>query len=88
MTTNDAHDAAEETAIKRACAVFGWGGQSKLARELSRIGPPCTPQAVQKMCATGHVPAERVLDIEKLTGVSRHDLRPDLYPRSEQQAAA
>lgn len=26
-------------------------------------------------------PAERVLDIERITGVSRHDLRPDLYPR-------
>jgi DNA-binding transcriptional regulator YdaS (Cro superfamily) len=26
------------------------------------------------------VPAEYVLKIERLTGVSRHDLRPDLYP--------
>jgi DNA-binding transcriptional regulator YdaS (Cro superfamily) len=29
------------------------------------------------------VPAERVLQIEKLTGVSRHDMRPDIYPRGE-----
>jgi DNA-binding transcriptional regulator YdaS (Cro superfamily) len=76
----------QPSAIERACAVFGWGGQSKLARELSRLGAPCTPQAVQKMCSTGRVPAERVLDIEKLTGVPRHDLRPDLYP-TEQAAA-
>lgn len=27
------------------------------------------------------VPAERVLDVERITKVSRHDLRPDLYPR-------
>ncbi|MDQ0305303.1 transcriptional regulator [Ancylobacter polymorphus] len=27
------------------------------------------------------VPAERVLDVERITGISRHDLRPDLYPR-------
>ena len=27
------------------------------------------------------VPAEYVLAIEASTGVSRHDLRPDLYPR-------
>ena len=27
------------------------------------------------------LPAERVLVVEKATGVSRHDLRPDLYPR-------
>lgn len=26
------------------------------------------------------VPAERVLEIERVTGVSRHELRPDLYP--------
>lgn len=25
------------------------------------------------------VPAERVLDIERITGVSRHDLRPDIF---------
>jgi DNA-binding transcriptional regulator YdaS (Cro superfamily) len=27
------------------------------------------------------VPGDYVLAIEKATGVSRHDLRPDLYPR-------
>jgi DNA-binding transcriptional regulator YdaS (Cro superfamily) len=32
------------------------------------------------MCATGRVPAERVLSIEAATGVPRHELRPDLYP--------
>lgn len=26
------------------------------------------------------IPAERVLDVERLTGISRHELRPDLYP--------
>lgn len=30
--------------------------------------------------AQKRVPAERVLEIERLTGVSRHQLRPDLYP--------
>jgi hypothetical protein len=25
------------------------------------------------------VPAERVLEVEKITGVSRHKLRPDIY---------
>jgi DNA-binding transcriptional regulator YdaS (Cro superfamily) len=28
----------------------------------------------------GRVPAERVLSFELMTGVPRHDLRPDLYP--------
>lgn len=26
------------------------------------------------------VPAERVLDVERVTGISRHILRPDIYP--------
>lgn len=32
---------------------------------------------------SNRIPAERVLDIERNTGVSRHDLRPDLYPRDD-----
>ena len=34
------------------------------------------------------VPAERVLDIEALSGVSRHDLRPDIYPRPSNEDAS
>ena len=29
---------------------------------------------------SGRVPAERVLELYRLTGVSPHELRPDLYP--------
>lgn len=61
------------TPINRAVDVAG--SQSSLARTLR-----CTPQNVQRMCSTGHVPAKHVLKIEAATGVSRHDLRPDLYP--------
>ena len=64
-----------ESAIRKA--VEKVGGQSALARHLG-----CTPQAVQRMCSLNRVPAERVLKIEKVSGVSKHDLRPDLYPRS------
>lgn len=35
----------------------------------------------------GGVPAERVLAFEQASGISRHDLRPDLYPRDNVQAA-
>ena len=31
------------------------------------------------------VPATRVLPIERATGISRHDLRPDLYPPNEKR---
>jgi DNA-binding transcriptional regulator YdaS (Cro superfamily) len=33
------------------------------------------------------IPAERVLEIERLTKISRHELRPDIYPEPSQQAA-
>lgn len=26
------------------------------------------------------IPAERVLDVERITGIPRYELRPDLYP--------
>ena len=70
----------EDLPIRRAAKAAG--GQSALARLLK-----VTPQAVQKMCASGRVPAERVLEIEKATGVSRHELRPDLYPTESLSAA-
>ncbi|WMN19241.1 YdaS family helix-turn-helix protein [Pseudomonas piscis] len=56
-------------------AVRALGSQTKLARKLG-----CTPQNVQRMCATGRIPAKHVLRIEAESGVSRCLLRPDLYP--------
>ncbi|MNP35426.1 hypothetical protein D3C76_1287570 [compost metagenome] len=58
-----------------ASAVQALGSQTKLAKKLG-----CTPQNVQRMCATGRVPAKHVLRIEAASGVSRSQLRPDLYP--------
>nr|WP_295810318.1 Cro/CI family transcriptional regulator [uncultured Nitratireductor sp.] len=35
------------------------------------------------------VPAERVLDIERITGISRHELRPDIFgPAPNRESAA
>lgn len=34
----------------------------------------------------GRVPAERVLEVERVTGVSRHELRPDIYGPSPSDA--
>lgn len=33
--------------------------------------------------AQRRIPAERVLRVEKLTGIPRHELRPDIYPPPE-----
>lgn len=58
-----------------ASAVKAAGSQTALAKILG-----CTPQNVQRMCATGNVPAKHVLKIEAATGVSRSLLSPELYP--------
>lgn len=62
--------------LKEAITIAG--GQSALARAIG----------VQQchvwnwLNRNKKVPAQHVLNIEKATGVSRHDLRPDIYPRS------
>lgn len=52
------------------------GGNTGLARALNG---EITPQAISQW---KQVPAERALDVERVTGISRHRLRPDLYPSS------
>lgn len=44
-----------------------------LAREVGVDKSQVTRWAQKK------VPAERVLDIERITGISRHELRPDVF---------
>ena len=58
-------------------AVKAAGGSHALAKRLE-----ISRQAIEKWVAKGTIPAERVLEIEQITGVSRHVLRPDLYPRN------
>lgn len=54
-----------------AAAIAACGGKAvHLATQLG-----ITPQAI---AAWRRVPQERVLDVERLTGVPRHVLRPDL----------
>ena len=59
-------------AIERA--VEQAGGQVSLAKAIS-----VTPQAVNQWVAKGVVPAARCIAVEAATGVSRHDLRPDVF---------
>lgn len=51
------------------------GRKTHLAAELN-ISPAAVSQWAQ-------VPSRRVIDVEKVTGIPRHVLRPDLYPQSE-----
>lgn len=60
-------------------AVEKAGGASRLAEALH-----VTRSAISQW---RQVPAERVLDVERATGVPRHELRPDLYPPHPETAA-
>jgi len=62
-------------ALKRACEVAG--SQERLAK---RIGTTQSQVWYWLTRSKRGVPAEFVLPIERETGISRSDLRPDLYP--------
>jgi DNA-binding transcriptional regulator YdaS (Cro superfamily) len=62
-------EAALKSAIKEA------GGRTKLAVALG-----IKPEAISQW---RRCPVLRVLDVERLSGVSRHELRPDIYPVPE-----
>lgn len=57
--------------VRRAAAAVGGIGQLAERLKIKR----------QAFYQWDRVPSGRVLEIERVSGVSRHDLRPDLYPR-------
>lgn len=69
-------------ALKRALAHFD-DNQSKLAAAIGTSQQNISNWIRQEKS----LPAEFVLRTEEATGISRHELRPDLYPRDEQAAA-
>lgn len=64
-------------------AIDELGSQAALSRLLS-VAQPSVWGWVHRM---KRLPAERVLQVEAATGVSRHDLRPDIYPIETPAAA-
>jgi DNA-binding transcriptional regulator YdaS (Cro superfamily) len=60
-------------------AVEKVGGQSAFAR-LHGVSQPTVWAWINN---AKRLPAEFVLDTERETGISRHDLRPDIYPRED-----
>lgn len=50
------------------------GGLTKAAAALG-IG---NPSVIANWKARGRIPVDRVVDVERVTGISRHILRPDL----------
>lgn len=61
-------------ALERAKQAIG--GATALARAMTC---DITPQAVWQW---KKVPADRVIEVERLTGVSRHELRPDIFGKA------
>lgn len=55
------------------------GRRGKLAEELH-----ISPSAISMW---QRVPADRVLEVERITGISRHDLRPDVFGPAPAEAA-
>lgn len=68
-------------ALRNAIATLG--GQVKLADAIQT-----SQQNVSNWLRTGKVAPDKVILIEKVTGVSRHELRPDIYPPEENKQAA
>lgn len=71
MDTHPTPFEALMTAVDKA------GSQAEIAR-IAGVSPTAVWKWVQ---SSKRVPPEFVLKIEAATGVSRHDLRPDIYPR-------
>ncbi len=71
MDTNPTRFEALQAAVTKA------GGQSQFARQVGTTQPTVWRWLNQSR----QLPAEFVLIAERLYGVSRHDLRPDIYPR-------
>ncbi len=61
-------------------AVKKVGGQYAMAKALGISQPRVWNWIYRDVKAPS---AEYVIPIEKLTGISRHDLRPDIYPSNE-----
>lgn len=64
-------------------AIAAAGSKYRLAK-LIGIKPP----SVHDWLRTGRIPAERVIAVEAATGISRTELRPDIYPVETTQQVA
>lgn len=73
----------EKEALRRACEKAG--GQKALA-DLLGVTQSMVWYWLER--STRGMPAEHVLATEEATGISRHALRPDIYPATRHAEAA
>jgi DNA-binding transcriptional regulator YdaS (Cro superfamily) len=69
--------------VEQIIESLGPGGASRLAKACG-----VKPQNITRWQRTGLVPAHHCLAVEQLTGISRHELRPDVFGTPEQAGAA
>ncbi|WP_366522389.1 transcriptional regulator [Flagellatimonas centrodinii] len=69
------------TPIERA--IVAAGGPSSLARSVG-----VSTQVVCNWRARGQVSDDKALDVERATGISRHELRPNIFGPAPTQEAA
>lgn len=65
------------------CAISNAGSQASLAEKL---GESYSQQQISHWLKVGRIPAEHVLRIEAVSGVSRHCLCPHVFGFSEAQS--
>lgn len=59
-----------------------WRASAKMsAEDAARQANVSLPTWSRWETGARRVPAERVVEIARVTGISRHELRPDLYPQ-------
>ena len=64
-------------------AIDTYGGAAALARRLG-----ISRNAISLWRQNGRVPQSRIDEVERLTGISRHDLRPDIFGPAPTVAAS
>ena len=66
-----------------------FGRTSDLAGRLTAItGEKVSEGTVGAWKSRGRIPVQRVLDVERATGIPRFRIRPDIYPAEEAKARA
>lgn len=65
-------------------AIDALGGLTKAASVLGIENP----SVIANWRTRGQVPYARVLEVERASGISRHDLRPDIFGPSPDRGAA